>query len=164
MDVFQPLVDQANKSRKVMYIVGSVVIAMGIGLLFIPAEDGDMTQGKIIMYSMMTFFVLLGSYVVYMGTIPGEKQPGIKALRETPGDVCWAYVERRTSNGAHTASVLRLGLRSGKMYGVAVEKGREEQWLREVMAVAPRAAFGYDPEIQARFKQNPTSVMNLPSS
>jgi len=163
MDRFQPLVDIANKASKMMYGIGGFSIALGIALLFIPAEDGDTTKGKIIMYSVVSFFVLMGAYVVYLGTVPAEKQPGIRALRETPGDICWAYVERQTTNGAHTASTIKLGLRSGKIVAVAIEKGNEEQRLRDVAAVAPRAAFGYDPDIAARYKQDPTSVMNLPN-
>ena len=155
MQPLTPFVELLTKANRLSRIVGVCIALFGGALYLIPAKSERDTMIKL---AIMGLFILLGIVLFAMGFQDPEKNKALVALRETPKDIVWVYVQRNHRNGVHVGSQLMLAHVGGKMLPLPLKLGQEDELRGLVLARVPHAHVGYDPELEARFKNAPDSL------
>ena len=151
-DELAPLVPKA-KMRKAGVILAALCAGI-IAMVFADSEAGWGTR-----LGVTIPFGLLGVAFLALGFRSPARHPAIMALRNRRADVVWVYVLRHTVNGVHANSYLHIALVDGRSYALAIGKD-EDEMLALVRRLVPRATAGYSPELAARFKRDPRSMLS----
>ena len=150
-----PFLELLKKQNRVSVIFGAVFVAFGGLLYLIPADE---TKDWIIKLVIMAFFIVMGGVFIAMGIRSPRKAPFIQALRDTPELICWIYVQRNMRAGRHVASVLTLGLVTGKLLQIGIGLGNDEKLSALAASYAPEARRGYSKELQIEFRLDPEAM------
>jgi len=81
-----------------------------------------------------------------------------RVLRDTPQDIVWAYVHVQRQRGSKVRSSVMLGLTNGRKLDVGATIGNEGELLEAFGRVLPWATVGHSPELEATFRQSPSSL------
>lgn len=138
--------------------VAGVVIALvcfGIGALgFV-----DPTAGTGIKLGLAIPFGLIGLFMLFVAFRPADRHPVIRVLRDRTHDVVWVYPSTQSVNGVPSQTFLNFGLVDGSSKALAIgPKNDPKPLLDAARTVIVNATFGYSPDIETRFKQNPSSL------
>ncbi len=155
MQPLTPFVELLRKANRLSRIVGVGIALFGAALYLLPAKTD---KDALIKLAIMGAFILLGVVLFGMGFQDPEKNKALVALREHPADIVWVYVQRNHRNGQHVGSQLMLAHVGGKLLQLPLSLGREDELRGLVLPRVPHAHIGYDPEVEARFKNSPASL------
>jgi hypothetical protein len=104
-------------------------------------------------------FVGMGALFLIPALRAPENHPILEQVRRRPSEIVWIYVSKQTQYGAPVSAQLVLGLKSGRRMTVHADLGREHELMRAVGEAAPSATLGYQPALEAAFRQNPRSLL-----
>ncbi len=155
MQPLTPFVELLHKANRLSRIVGVGIALFGAALYLIPAKTD---KDALIRMAIMGLFILLGAVLIGMSFQKPEKNKALVALHEHPADIVWVYVQRNLRNGQHVGSQLMLAHISGKILQLPLALGREDELRGLVLPRVPHAHVGYDPEVEAHFKNSPASL------
>lgn len=80
----------------------------------------------------------------------------LTTIRERAGQIVWLYVFTQRGNGA--GSWIVMGFEDGKRDRVPATMGREDEVLRAMARLAPRATVGFSPANEATFLKRPVEL------
>lgn len=149
MDCLETLVAHWRKKKQRQRWLGGAIVALAVGLTFIPAQGGE-RRGLLLL---VVAGVAGGLFLIARAFTSPERDPAVCVLRENPGDIVWAYHHRQLYNGTqHIASVLKLGLRDGRLLTLGILPGQEQAFEAYVAARCPSATIGFDEALEAKFR------------
>lgn len=101
-----------------------------------------------------------GVLVGFLLFIPSLGDPAkariLETLRTRADRIVWLYVFTQRGQGA--GSWIVIGFDDGKRDRITAAMGREEEVLRAISTLAPRATLGFSPELEARFLRAPVEL------
>ncbi len=151
IDVF---IDAFKGARKGVVIVSGVCFALA-GLGVAVAVSGETGAG----IGLAAGFGALGIALVLFVVLKNpENLPVVKVLRERSNDVVWVYHQRTLVNGRHTGTSFSLGLSDGRKVSTTVQPKWEQAAEQALQSLCRYATFGYDQQLETRFKTDPTSL------
>lgn len=80
----------------------------------------------------------------------------LTTIRERAGQIVWLYVFTHRGNGA--GSWIVMGFEDGKRDRIPATMGREDEVLRAMARLAPRATVGFSPANEATFAKRPIEL------
>ena len=135
--------------------ISIALVCFGIGALgFV-----DPSAGMGIKLGLAIPFGLIGLFLLFVAFRPAASHPVIRVLRTRASDVVWVYPSTQSVNGVPSQTFVNFGLIDGSSKALAIgAKNDPKPLLDAARASIGNATFGYSPEIETRFKQNPSSL------
>lgn len=153
-----PFVELVRKAKRRL-LFGALVPLVLAALAFLLPSPTE-TVGYVVLYSLVGFCVLLAGLLVWEGLRSPDSHPALVALR-SPGEVTWLFLEQ--SRDAHTQKTgkptLRVGLRNGSRLPLELIPGREAEMVERARAAAPRATYGWTPDLELAYLTEPASLL-----
>jgi hypothetical protein len=147
-------------------MIAVAVLTLGLGALIVLGQDDDATATlMIVAWVFGILFGVVGVALLWVAAVKlsPRRSPLLVALRERPADLVWLYTQDvvvRVSGAALPPRncVVHVKFADGKSLGLNLKKTKEAEVLGAIRQLAPSAVFGYSPEREARFKQDPRSM------
>jgi hypothetical protein len=168
-------VRRLNRFFYVGVVVGTVMGPCVLIAALIPAlrqymPGGEDVRGMMIFGGMMT--LLFGIALVEQVFKYGKDQALVWGLRRSPRDIVWAYKEISEGRvqhraGARGATVARyvhvcFHMANGKKVRVWLSEREADRLLELLETTFPHLSTGYSKELEAAYKQEPTSLRSNP--
>ncbi len=147
MDKAIAILERGVRGHRVGFGMLSVALIVigAIGLVAI--QNGVALGNKALFgaYALPPFGLAVLAYVLL------KRYPMLEAMRTSPQDVVWWYLEDRGRNGMH----LVVGLANGKLDTLPLDLATDAAPLGvELTRALPHATRGYSQELAERFKAN----------
>lgn len=152
----EALLVEAARERKKMWRTGAitmVLLMLGLGALSYFALDPP----ENVRVAALAGFGLVVGLLLFLPSLGDPKKAKIlDVLRRRADAIVWMYVHVQRGQGA--GSWIVIGFDDGTRDRADAVMGREEELLRALGALAPRATLGFSPATEARFLQAPASL------
>ncbi len=166
-EVLHEVRSSIDSMRKVLLVKALGILALGIvlGVSFVLDPDRIMISelgllGNQVVAIALSLVALGMAGHAFLGwkRSAGDQAPIYLALRDDPQQVVWVYPTEIHRHGVHYRTEVWICLRD-RAYGAFSTKPKCDELLAAIRALAPRATFGYSPDLAARFQQDPSSLL-----
>jgi hypothetical protein len=154
-DVEALLVQMIRDSKRNWRSGGLTMIVLMLVLAAISWLALDPREGKGLA-ALCGLGVLVGLGLLVPSFGDATKAKILGTIRERAGQIVWLYVFTQRGNGA--GSWVVMGFEDGKRDRVPATMGREDEVLRAMTRLAPRATVGFSPAHEATFLKRPIEL------
>ena len=149
------LVEMLRDSRRGWRTGGLTMIVLMLVLAAISWLALDPREGKGLA-ALCGLGVIVGLGLLVPSFGDPTKAKILTTIRERAGQIVWLYVFTQRGNGA--GSWIVMGFEDGKRDRVPATMGREDEVLRAMARLAPRATVGFSPANEATFLKRPVEL------
>jgi len=153
------LVKKAIRGSKIRFIfLGSFLVGFWVFMMYLPKLDKTMGKGtEIGLLILGLVFLITGVLMLYVGLRSSRIMSSITSSPET---LVWIYrqnVVTQTGTQTNTSNIV-FHFSDGKKEVLSLGPKTADNLLDSLKMKLPKTNFGYNKELEKKFKENPNSL------